>query len=667
MCGISGFLSKNTRPTEFISIMNSLVHHRGPDDEGYVLFDDQLNEIICSGKDTPSHFDQPKTYYTPDRNINDVSVGVRLALGHRRLSIIDLSSYGHQPMCTGDQRYWIVYNGEIYNYLELRIELQKLGYEFISTSDTEVILNAYREWGVDCQHRFNGMWAFAIFDKLKKKVFFARDRFGIKPFYYWVHDETIYFGSEIKQFTSIPGWYANINPQKVYDYLTWGITDHTDETLFKGVYQLRPGHLIELKIDDFNVKPDGRLQMQQWYELRPENFTGTIKEASDEFRNRLINSISLRLRSDVTVGSCLSGGLDSSSIVCIMDELLNKNQTHNVQKTFSACSTIDRFDEKKWIDQVVEHTNVKPYFVYPTLGNLFSEMPQILWHQDEPFGSSSIYAQWNVFKLASDNGVKVILDGQGADELLAGYHSYFGPRFNDLLRDARFHQLLKEIHHNKRMHGIPHLMSIMQLAKMIFPDSILDPIKRVFGRPSPSPVWLNQNLLDFKQMNPDNSNSNSSTVNGKSYSQLTSTNLPMLLHYEDRNSMAHSIESRVPFLDYKLVEFAFGLPTDYKIYEGATKRVMRAGMSGIIPDNIRDRHDKIGFATPEEDWLRKIDQGLFRKKMTEAVSASDGILNGEAVKHLDDVISGKLPYGFIPWRLINFGEWMKKFGVSTSL
>lgn len=653
--------------------MTDLIRHRGPDDEGFVLFQ-ELSAMprVCGGQDTPDDAYQAGIAYAPKEKLSNLGdCPVTLALGHRRLSIVDLSPLGHQPMSSVDGRYWIVFNGEVYNHIELRAELEKVGYRFVSHSDTEVIIAAYREWGKECLSRFNGMFAFLIYDRERHWLFVARDRFGVKPLYYRVAEDGIAFASEIKQFTVLPRWRAQMNGQRAYDFLNWGITDHTDETLFAGVFQLRGGQALEL---DLQAMVDGRVQyavggrlpVYSWYQLKPQPFSGMMQDAAEQFRDKLTDAVKLRLRADVPVGSCLSGGLDSSSIVCIVNQLLREQDAHSLQKTFSACADVAKFDERKWIDVVVRATHVDAYYVYPALSQLFDEAPTITWHQDEPFGSTSIYAQWNVFRLAAQQEVKVMLDGQGADEQLAGYHGFFGPRLAALFRSLRWISLLKEASAMRRIHGYSYKTVAAYLANYTLPEQFKDKLRYFAGRAVAQPAWLSCKQLGCVAANPFQSvgAAGAETVRGLSIAQLTASNLQMLLHWEDRDSMGHSIESRVPFLDYRLVEFVLGLPDEYKLSDGVTKRVLRQGMSGILPDVIRDRMDKLGFVTPEETWLRETAPDLFREKMNEAISISGGILRkAEANQMLEDMISGRLRFGSLPWRLISFGVWIKQFNV----
>lgn len=677
MCGIAGIISRSGLSSQSICKMADIVRHRGPDDEGFYLLSHLFAEaLVLGGKDTPKEVYHAQIPQKPDADIcNSPETAITVALGHRRLSIVDLSPQGHQPLCREEKRFWIVYNGEVYNHIELRHELEKLGHTFLSHSDTEIILASYMEWGTECLSRFNGMFAFIIYDSLEQKIFVARDRFGIKPLYYWISPGgDVAFASEIKQFTVLPGWLASMNGQRVYDFLAWGISDHTCETMFANVYQLGGGEMLLIdvrKITDKKAAPLPRKQFShaRWYGLAPIPFHGTMEEAAVAFRDKLLDSVKLRLRADVPVGSCLSGGLDSSSIVCLMNRILEENGAMELQKTFSACSEVDKYDERKWIDAVVSVTEVDAKYVYPALSSLFDESSNITWHQDEPFGSTSIYAQWNVFRLASENGVKVMLDGQGADELLAGYHSFFGPLLATKLCSGHFFSFYREIGELKKKHGYSTLQSLENLANALLPEAVKSFLSRLLKRKTyNNPEWLNSEALACRHKNPLCSIESGSmkTVSEFSVALLTSLNLQALLHWEDRDSMGHSIESRVPFLDYRLVEFALGLPDEYKISYGITKRVLRQGMSGIIPDAISDRKDKLGFVTPEEVWLKEMAPDMFRSKLMEAVNVSGGILKREeSLKMLEEMISGQRKFSFLPWRLISFGEWIKRFSVEV--
>jgi asparagine synthase (glutamine-hydrolysing) len=674
MCGITGFITPDYQTAGTISRLTDLIRHRGPDDEGFVLFANPNSKpIVCGGLDTPAGAFRCPIPYAPVENISvHADRPVCIALGHRRLSIVDLSPLGHQPMSYADGRYWIVYNGEVYNHVELRAELEALGHCFMSHSDTEVILAAYAHWGDDCLNRFNGMFAIAIYDRLEKTLFLARDRFGVKPLYYWVSpDGAFVFASEIKQFTTFPGWEARLNGQRAYDFLNYAVTDHTDETLFEGVYQLKPGHSATIACDasSIGLEPWGRVRSQIWYALSPRIFDGSYTEACRQFGELFEDAVRLRLRADVPVGSCLSGGLDSSAIVCVMNRLLHEKNATSLQKTFSACADVARFDEKKWIDIVVAATGVQGHYVYPSLEELFSSLPQITWHQDEPFGSTSIYAQWNVFQAAKDQHVTVMLDGQGSDEQLAGYHTFFGPHLAGLFKGMRWLKLISEMNAMRRLHGYDYSRSIKYLAASTLPERIKNELKRRAGYEHSAPEWLDTRRLRAVEVNPMEMTgaAGAETVLDLSIAQLTASNIQMLLHWEDRDSMAHSIESRVPFLDYRLVEFVLGLPDDYKLSGGMTKRVLRDSMEGILPTAIQNRMDKLGFVTPEEVWLRERAPDTFRARLDQAIDSAEGVLKGKECREmLEAMIKGSQRFSFLPWRMISFGQWVETFSVKIS-
>ena len=643
-----------------------MVKHRGPDDEGIVFFSPEGHGYNpFGGHDTADNSFNIDVKYAPKHKYQNIAPkNSYLALAHRRLSIIDISSFGHQPMCGEDGRHWITYNGEIYNYIELRKELKDYGYRFTSDSDTEVIVNAYDRWGTDCLTRFNGMFSFVLFDNKLKRMFVARDRFGIKPLYYWKSPYGfLAIASEIKQFTSLPGWKAILNPMRAYDFITWGLTDHTDETLFLGVKQLRGGHFAE-----FDLKAiDDELSVTRWYRLKPENPNCDNKGAVDILKHLFDDSVRIRLRSDVPVGSCLSGGLDSSSIVCIANKIMRENHVNDLQKTFSARAHYHQFDEGEYIESVVEKTGVDDHHIYPELDVFFGSVDRLIWHQDEPFSTTSIYAQWHVFKLAASNNIKVMLDGQGADEQLAGYKIYFPTLYAGLLKSFQWKTLWKELQSAKSIHGFSMLNMLKQIIDMLLPNSLRQPLRKMVGKSTQNPSWLNVKRLGAKTTDPFYTlGSVGGSVENLSCSQLMHTHLPMLLHWEDRSSMSYSVESRVPFLDYRLVEFLTGLPNEHKISKGKTKKILREAMDGVLPEKVRNRMDKVGFVTPEEIWVTESAPAEFVNLLKQSIKTSQGILNPNALDKLDNIITGKEPYDHGIWRMICFGRWMDRFNVSIS-
>jgi asparagine synthase (glutamine-hydrolysing) len=594
-----------------------------------------------------------------------------VVLGHRRLAIIDISEAANQPMSYGDQRFWIVYNGEIYNHVELREELESLGHRFRTRSDTEVILAAYAEWGGQCLDRFVGMFALVVYEPDRERLFAARDRFGIKPLYYVVGAHGLAMASEIKQLLLLPDVSARMNVARAYDYLSSGMTDHACDTMFDGVMQLRNGEQIALDLHHY--RPGTPLHARRWYQL-PQ--AGTVdlseQEAASRFHDVLSRSVRLHLRSDVPVGSCLSGGLDSSSVVCLMDRHLKEGQDSGPLHTFSACYDIKEVDEKPYVDVVSAATNTAAHIVYPRADDLFALAERITWHQDEPFGSTSIYAQWCVFERARREGVKVMLDGQGADEQLAGYHSGFPIHAASLLRRGSLLSLIISMAQRRLYHGL----SITAQARSLLPPLIPFRLRRLLKRQrqhAPGNGWLRSEVFQAAEVSHDPSGAALMREGlfpirniGEWCVALTQAiHLQTLLRYEDRNSMAHGVEARVPFLDHRLVELSIGLGERHKIVGAETKRILRLAMKNILPEAVRRRRDKIGFATPEEHWFR----GPLRKEIEAAVEDTlrlyPGLLNEKETRaFMKAIFDGARPFDFTLWRLINVGLWGRVFSVS---
>lgn len=629
MCGICGIINTDksaVRPPD-LKKMNDALSHRGPDDEGFWI----------------------------EKNIG---------LAQRRLSILDLSPLGHQPMFYDNLV--IVFNGEIYNYVEIREELRQLGYRFRSGTDTEVILAAYKEWGTKCLDRFNGMWAFVIYDRKKNLIFAARDRMGVKPFYYFSDKDKFLFASEIKAILQYPGVKAKQNEKIVWDYLISGLADHSEETFFEEIYELRGGHFLTIDLGQFNPKP----KISKYWDLDPKKSSPDLSdyELQIKFRELFFDSVRLRLRSDVPIGTCLSGGLDSSAIVCVINDFLKQDskieQIGKWQKTFSAAYDDKKYkgcDERKFINEVIKKTKVKSHLVFPSGEKLVDEIKDVIYHQDYPFCSTSIYAQWNVFRLAKQNGVKVILDGQGSDELLAGYHPYFGIYFSELIREFNFPRLIYESIMYSRKHERKVWSVFRDLISGLARRGILGAVvSRFMQNKWPEydvfrPEWKNK----FKPHafdRPSGDFLKDGLHNHLKYS-ITS-----LLRYEDRDSMAFGIESRVPFLDYRFVEFVYSLADNQKIRQGETKWIMREALKGVLPEKIRTRQDKIGFATPEEYWMKQA-LGKDMKKVfaSEKFNSRGYFEKGKTSQYFEEVLAGKYSNYQLFWRLYNFEMWMRVF------
>jgi len=601
MCGIAGQYSLNDTPpdTQLLSAMSERLIHRGPDGEG---------TRICGNT----------------------------GLVHRRLAIIDLSEEGLQPMTNEDGTLWLVFNGEIYNYVELREELVGKGHRFHSHSDTEVILHAYEEWGPKCLSRFNGMWAFALWDEKKQELFCSRDRFGIKPFYYTVAGGSFLFASEIKALLAHPDAGLRPDEQTLGTYLAWGVLDHSSRTMFEGITQLEPAHAMV-------VTAAGPQPPFRYWDVKVSSAIRSDildKEAASRLMEILRDATRIHLRSDVAVGTCLSGGIDSSTLTVLINTLIRDEAPASVgarQKTFSAVFSDKRFDESRYIDEIVAVTGVDAHRVEPTPQQLWDDIDRLVYLQDEPFGSLSIYAQYCVMRLAQ-NDVKVVLDGQGADELLAGYLAYQGSYIiNTLLRSFHWWTAFRELSGSLGHHG----------------GFIRSAIRQVRERKK------RRGLL---KCTPENISRYAGNLDRVLYRELTSTNLPALLHYEDRNAMAFSIESRVPFLDYRFVEYAASLPLNQKIRNGVTKRALRAAIKGIVPESIRCRMDKMGFVTPEEVWMKKDLRPFMLEVLSSDTFRTRPYWDAAAVtRDYLAFLEGKSTYSPEIWRIVCTELWLVTF------
>jgi asparagine synthase (glutamine-hydrolysing) len=660
MCGIAGIINLSGINIKEISKMTSIISHRGPDDEGF-LFTNNDKTVVAGGNDTPAAAWEAVGSYMPKIKVDDLKdFAPYLAFGHRRLSILDLSPSGHQPMCDKNERFWITFNGEIYNYLEIKEELRLLGHTFHTNTDTEVILSAYQEWGVECQNKFNGMWSFAIYDSVDKRIFISRDRFGIKPFYYtFSEDGSFYFASEIKQFTTKTDWIAVLNGARAYDYLYYALTDHTDETLFKGVNTLLPGHCYEGKLENlFKKELDGKINSKLWYKPNIKKFKGSFKDARNQFLEKFKESIRLHLRADVSVGSALSGGLDSSSIVSYINILLREEGKSEMQKTFSSCSQDERYDERKWMEEVVKETKVKGHYIYPKGKDVFNLTEKIVWHMDEPYQSQSAFLGYHVFKEAKLNNVIVLLNGQGADEYLSGYTEFKQLRQKNLLKKGKFNKLYNE---NRS------LKSLIRIAVSVTFGNLPSKLKFKLANKKNEKLdnIINLSKIIKKRVHPYQLNNYQKTSHLEiSNYQLNKEPLQKYLRWEDRNSMAHSVEARVPFLDYRLVELTHSFPLDYLDAPNESKRILVEAMKGILPEKVRQRKDKKGFITPEQNWFMKDFKEDFIDMLKSNLPYAKGIIKtDEAEKFYKKVQNGNIPFDYTYWHLLQFCIWMKVFNV----
>lgn len=617
MCGISIAINIKNLPVDssVIQAMNNAIEHRGPDDEGYYF-------------------------------------GHHFALGHRRLSILDLSTAGHQPMQKGQQI--ISYNGEVYNYIELREELKALGHVFQSGTDTEVILAAYAQWGTACFSKFNGMWSFALYDESENKIIFCRDHFGIKPLYYTETPDFFLAGSEIKQFTKVEGFNPVLNRTVAINFLVKGLLNYSEQSFFDGVLELRPGHYLSY---DLNTH---QWEVHQWYDLSAASVKLDITEekAISELRKLFFESISIRMRSDVRVGSCLSGGIDSSAIVTAVHTGKMANEDF---ATITSCYDDKKYDEQIFSDEVSRATGFKAVKVFPQLNDFWNlgHLDKMLYHQDQPFNTASHYSEFNVFKTAKENQMIVMLDGQGSDEYLCGYGEFFIVRVKQLLRKGKWKEA-QELVSNKALHrNRSALAEWKAFIKTSVGYPFLNRLSSLTGKKKN--IWLSDEWRKLAEKGVADFGADS--IRELSIEEIEHTSIPYQLHSEDRNSMLFSIESRLPFLCPRLVEFVIGLPDEYKIKNGYTKYVLREAIPEM-PEMIRKRKDKMGFVAPDATWIKQ-NHVVVRGELEEAI-CNTGIFNQELLKQYDEFIAGDRKYDPLYFRVMTFNRFCKNFKMQIS-
>lgn len=605
--------------------MSQAIRHRGPDGEGFAFFSEQKSLPVYSA-DTPALIRHNRSFrYMPETAINELTEEYRMAFAHRRLSIIDLSEAGHQPMCDSTQDLWISYNGEIYNYVELREELRQQGHVFLTQTDTEVILVAYKAWGINCLERFNGMFAFVLFDRQKQELFCARDRAGVKPFYYINTSDTFAFASEYKAFIKAGLLPFEINEAQQFDFIVNANLETEEESLFRNIKELKPAHYIHYKLHTH------ALSIQRYYELPSAQADLSEAELVEKVEQALLNAIRLRLRSDVEVGSCLSGGLDSSVIAGMVKAL----QPESRMQLFTAVFKGESFDESRYAELVAEHVAGNWQTVSPTADEFFRDISELNYYQDLPVWSSSTYSQHRVMKLAGEHGVKVLLDGQGADELFGGYAHHYLAYWRENPLPVRM-KLIKEaaptIANPYQLYfkqGLKDLLNASNDFGAYFKED-----KRAFGKALHMPFASDLN-----------------TELRKDYTGR----LKSFLKCEDRCSMAFGIESRVPFADdVNLVDLAFSIRGNQKIKNGLSKFLLREASKKYIPSSIYQRRDKVGFETPLTNWLR---QHKFLI-LDELKNGSDFIHFSRLEQDFDRLVLQKP--GFL-LRLFSLSVWKKVF------
>ncbi|MGB8194447.1 MAG: asparagine synthase (glutamine-hydrolyzing) [Chitinophagaceae bacterium] len=614
MCGISAIVNTRNSPVEnaVIRNMNAAIAHRGPDNDG-------------------------------------VYAGPNFAIGHRRLSIMDTSHLAHQPFKYKD--FIITFNGEIYNHREIKEDLQKCGYSFATFSDTEVILAAYDKWGENCVSHFEGMWAFIIFDATKNILFGSRDRFGQKPFHYGTFDSCFIIASEIKQFSQVPGFKATLNHEAAFNFLNYSGLNYSDDSLFEGITSLPSGHnmLYDLSTHKYTIR--------QWYYF-PERRTNNIdiQEAATEFRRLFRTSVELRMGTDARLGACLSGGLDSSSIVCMMDKLINRGEHFS---TLSICWDDKTIDEQEYIDAVSRHAQTAiNYKIFPEMNDLNDEnvLEKIIYHQDQPILSTSHFSEYKVYEAAAQKGLRVMLDGQGADEYLGGYSIFNWYHLHGLFGENRLLSLSKEWRAMRKLTGSRY--------DQMFKNFLF--VKYKQRKPQLAAFinekWGKKHLNENPMLPPSNARLSAKDL---SYHQVFSSSLPYQLHSADRNSMCHSVESRLPFLDHQLVEFCYLLPDTLKISEATSKIVLREAMKEILPEKVRSRPTKLGFPAPERAWMRQNATWIAKEIDDSADTLQDLVcpakLKADFQKFAECDCIDQASF----FKVISFSRWLKIFGVSV--
>ena len=647
MCGIAGFAHFDSGMVnkQIVRDVSTAMVHRGPDDLGYLSW--QAGQSANVTRDF-SWIGEPQ-----------------VILVHRRLSIIDLSNEGAQPMSTADGRYHIVFNGEIYNYVELREELIAAGVTFKSTSDTEVALYAFAEWGTRAFGRFIGMFAIAILDSQTGSVILSRDQFGIKPLFYTTSPSGTFFASELKALLKIPSIERKVNPQVLFDFLVSGRSDFGAETLIAGIKQVPPASFIE-----FQANQAGESQPQSYWHIKPrQSGIANYRDAVDELRHLFLESVRLHMRSDVAVGACLSGGIDSSSIVMAMRHIGGKDLDIH---TFSYIADREAINEERWVDIVCDAARTVPHKIHVESDAILDELDALIYTQDEPFRGTSMYAQYLIFREARRHGIKVMLDGQGADEMLAGYQGTMHPLMlalmvedQDYVAASRF---VLGVCGLRNLGAVPELY---QRAKRLIKNKRTFRTRPVEPSDSMGPGWLNHGWFarhEVQQASGYTDEENEyGLFRGELHRMLTTSSMPHLLRSEDRNSMAWSVESRVPFVNPVLVEFLMSLPEKWLLNQsGVTKSIFRDAMRDIVPKAILDRKDKIGFTTPIDKWLGSL-HGWIEPSLTSARTDSDSPVYPSLIEESLRLMQLRSQMG-VPqalWRSINYLKWQETFSIQA--
>lgn len=609
MCGISGFFTKHPIDSSFYYKAHQYIRHRGPDDEGF-LYKKESELIAAKGKDTIAYYEHlPGIEAVPKTD---------LILGHRRLAIIALSYQGHQPYQF--QQLSLVYNGELYNYKTLRETLVKKGYIFETNTDTEVILKSYHYWGEKAFEKWNGMWALAIYDQKQHQLILSRDRFGSKPLFYSIYNNVLYFASEIKFILAALPKFPSINPQTAYHYIEHTGIAYTNETMWNNIFELAPANYAI-------ITPEIQLKSTVYWSIQPQQIIKNKEVAIEKFSTLFEDAIRLRLQSDVQVGSLLSGGLDSTGIVSIL--LKKLWQTRDNFHAFSAIFKEAIYSEKLYIEKTTQEFSpaLKTHYVQPQIEAVQEDFEQLLYHIEYPFRSLAVYSQYKLYQyIQQKTSVKVLLNGQGADELFAGYNNNYFMLFVALIRSFKFNTLFNEI-------------SLLKQNRKTKNKELIMGVLRVLKKQKSFPSFPTQ-----------------------LYQQVTTNPLREYLLYDDRMSMAFGKEARTPFLDYRLVEFAFSLADNLKINQHRNKFIVREGFKGYVPKLILNRKDKMGFVSPQEIWqqqqLKPIIEASYHKNLSQSILLSLP-KHKKWLTEFEQYFNRKHNNWQKIWRIYNFLEWEK--------
>jgi len=635
MCGLSGIISlKDSKkvPIDELVKMNKLISHRGPDDEGYMVISDGLKRY--RGEDT-----RKDIFFDDIDSFDENSFG---GLGFRRLSIIDMGISAHQPMLSGCGRYAIIFNGEIFNYKDLRGELEQEGVVFRSNSDTEVALQSYIRWGSKCLHQFNGMWAFCVFDKIKNAFFLSRDRYGIKPLYYTTSNDLFYFASELKQFEAIHHIEKKVNDNVMLTFLTTGEKDSSEETFFSGIKQLQPGCSMYIS--------RGKVEIDTYWKSKVSlEFKGSESESIlSKFKDALESSVKLRMNADVEVGVALSGGLDSSIITILASRY---HQDARV-KSFSVNYKGTDCDESHFAREVIRETGCESVLDFPSGVDCLNDLNDLVYQLEEPFRSLSSYSQWRLMKKVKENGIAVLLEGQGADEILGGYHWYIDEYLYSLLSKGKLLSFYKASKAFSNNYKTPSHLKIFKV--------VLQLLKRVIKR------FHNKGGV-YSKILPGLSLKSLSNERHGIFDELDfSINglIRELLNYGDKNSMGFSVENRVPFLDFRVVEMCLKSSLDIKFKDGKLKYILRHTFGDELPSLISNRFSKLGFAAPYQEWMRRELSEEIQSVLTkENIQTLRGINVDEALNYIRLFYEGKHNDDGFVWRLYSVLKWKLRFGV----